>query len=400
MNNIKTQRLPLLDSFRCLAILSVLFFHFTYRYINEGVYPYKDFFGSMFRYGGNGVNFFFIISGFVISFTLENTASKTDFFKNRFIRLFPPMLLCSLITFSFFLLFDKNNVIPEAHSTGNFLLSLTFVPPYIWGKLLHLPLNWLNGSYWSLWVEIQFYVVACLFFFSNRQRYFYNMILTAVILSGLSLMALVIYYPGSHIGNISMHTKGELKFWVHDVFSLGYKMHYFAAGICFFRLYSRQPVSGWFTRALVAAVVVLCFVNCRSVADVVIHIAMLLLFWVLVYKPAIAGWLQHPWLLRIGVLSYTIYLIHESIGVFLLKQYGALLGAWSPAEPFILLGVYILFAELSYRLYEMPVIRVLKKRLFESKVHPAPAEAVQTHTADSTGVAADPIAIAQTATVI
>ncbi len=361
----KNQRLPLLDAFRCLAILFVMFYHYTSRYINEDMYPYKDFYGSLFKYGRLGVSFFFIISGFVISFTLENTKGRAAFFKSRFIRLFPPMLLCSVITFCFFLLFDTAHIFPEPHSTGNFLLSLTFVPPYILGRFLHQPLDWLNGSYWSLWVEVQFYVVSCLFFFKNQQKYFINMLLFAAIVASVSLISLIIYYPGTHFGNLSVQTKSAISFWVHDVFSLSSKIQYFAVGIWFFRLYTGDKIQNRFTRWLIVIACLFCLITCRSVTEVALHLLMGLLFWSMIYKPKLSAFLLHPLLVRIGVLSYSIYLIHESIGIFILKQYSGLMGRWSAAAPFVLLLLIVLFAEASYRLYEKPVMRLLKKLLFK-----------------------------------
>src|SRR4051812_27279825 len=86
------KRIVLLDSFRCIAILLVVFYHFTYRWTSPhatiNLYPYKNWYGNISEYGLLGVSFFFIISGFVISFTLESTDSISAFYKNRFIRLF------------------------------------------------------------------------------------------------------------------------------------------------------------------------------------------------------------------------------------------------------------------------------------------------------------------------
>src|SRR5258708_38866163 len=95
------RRIEILDSFRFLAIISVMFYHYSYRWTPpaspDNLYPYGDFYGSCFRFGSTGVLFFFIISGFVISYTLENTTGFGSFMKNRFIRLFPPMLLWSIV---------------------------------------------------------------------------------------------------------------------------------------------------------------------------------------------------------------------------------------------------------------------------------------------------------------
>jgi peptidoglycan/LPS O-acetylase OafA/YrhL len=57
-----SRRIDLLDSFRFLAILSVLLYHFTIEWKDQT--PYGNYFGSLFKYGYLGVEFFFVISDF------------------------------------------------------------------------------------------------------------------------------------------------------------------------------------------------------------------------------------------------------------------------------------------------------------------------------------------------
>ena len=106
-------RIELLDGFRFLAILSVLFYHYTVKWAS--VLPYGKFFGGVFSYGFLGVHFFFIISGFVIHYTLESTANAFSFFRNRFARLAPAMLLCSVVSFLVMRLLDDRLLFPNGH---------------------------------------------------------------------------------------------------------------------------------------------------------------------------------------------------------------------------------------------------------------------------------------------
>ena len=126
------KRIAILDGFRALAILSVLFYHFFSRWtppINKtSLYPYSNGY-NYFQYGYLGVNFFFIISGFVIFFTLENTVNFTSFWKKRSIRLLPPIITATLITFILFILFDHLNIFPSSHEVKNFIPSITFISP-------------------------------------------------------------------------------------------------------------------------------------------------------------------------------------------------------------------------------------------------------------------------------
>jgi peptidoglycan/LPS O-acetylase OafA/YrhL len=140
----KKHRIELLDSFRFIAILCVLLFHFTNQLTTQ--YPYGNFFLRIFSYGYLGVQFFFMISGFVISYTLENTANLRSFYRNRFTRLFPPMLLCSLITFITVRFLDDHYLFGSAHEMKNLVPGLTFINPTLWTLVTNVNFHWVNGS--------------------------------------------------------------------------------------------------------------------------------------------------------------------------------------------------------------------------------------------------------------
>ncbi|HXP49743.1 MAG TPA: acyltransferase family protein, partial [Bacteroidia bacterium] len=84
---IKENRIDILDSFRFIAVVSVMLFHYYARWTPPGYYanyyPYGNAGASYFQYGLLGVNFFFIISGFVILYTLEKSASYSGFLLKR-----------------------------------------------------------------------------------------------------------------------------------------------------------------------------------------------------------------------------------------------------------------------------------------------------------------------------
>lgn len=119
-----TGRIKILDGFWAIAILAVVFYHYFYRW-NDPVQPY--FGADFFHYGFRGVPFFFIISGFVICYTLEGTDNKITFWKKRFIWLFPSMLIASVITFVFLKLFDTTHTFDESNHFRNLITSITFL---------------------------------------------------------------------------------------------------------------------------------------------------------------------------------------------------------------------------------------------------------------------------------
>ncbi|MEZ9835260.1 acyltransferase family protein, partial [Vibrio breoganii] len=86
-----------LDALRGLSILFVILYHTYARWPEHlpAIEVTKEF--VFFKYGYLGVNVFFMISGFVIFLSLDKSKSFIDFLKKRWSRLFPAMLISSVI---------------------------------------------------------------------------------------------------------------------------------------------------------------------------------------------------------------------------------------------------------------------------------------------------------------
>src|SRR5258708_28703021 len=73
-----------IDVLRGIAALVVVVFHYSGHCVRYfGDFPFY------FTYGRHGVDLFFIVSGFVIYFTLEKSRNWRDFAFSRFSRLYP-----------------------------------------------------------------------------------------------------------------------------------------------------------------------------------------------------------------------------------------------------------------------------------------------------------------------
>src|SRR5579864_8086350 len=93
------QRIESLDSLRGLAVLMVLFFHYTCRF-QPAYYGYPSRPAIALPFGNLGVQLFFVISGFVITMTLVRCESQFEFLWKRFARLYPAYWFAVTLTFS------------------------------------------------------------------------------------------------------------------------------------------------------------------------------------------------------------------------------------------------------------------------------------------------------------
>jgi peptidoglycan/LPS O-acetylase OafA/YrhL len=165
-----------LDILRFGAALAVLFFHFAFRGASaDGLSPLLyDPLDDIAKYGYLGVDLFFMISGFVIMLSAQS-GSVLSFTIGRIARLYPAFWLCCSVTFAAVLLSDTV-LFPDTLRVWFWNMTMRpglFSAPY------------LDGSYWSLAVELKFYIlVACIIAIGQvaRMEYFiFGWLVAAVI---------------------------------------------------------------------------------------------------------------------------------------------------------------------------------------------------------------------------
>ena len=158
-------RIGYLDGLRGLAILSVMAWHYTAP-VYAAAFPYGTAYAWIpaLDHGWVGVDLFFLISGYVILLTLERCSGFAEFIARRWLRLFPAMLIGSLLVFGASQLIGAN--MPHGRADPvNLLPGLTFLSPPFWEMILQRPVGELDGVYWTLYVEMGFYVVFGLLYF-------------------------------------------------------------------------------------------------------------------------------------------------------------------------------------------------------------------------------------------
>lgn len=167
------QYYPALDGLRGLAILLVIIYH------NFGFINY-------FFFGWLGVDLFFVLSGFLITAILLNTAGQPDFLKNfytrRFLRIFPLYYLALLLFI--YLIPALTHAFPADYYRDNQLWMWTYLQNWLY---IFKPAGETTGLHhlWSLAVEEQFYLLWPLIILllkkPGRLLIFISLVLLAVI---------------------------------------------------------------------------------------------------------------------------------------------------------------------------------------------------------------------------
>jgi peptidoglycan/LPS O-acetylase OafA/YrhL len=142
------------DLIRLMAAFQVLFWHGAeHLKVFDKVYYFLV---VLFQFPG--VPIFFTISGFLISYSLErNNFNLKKYFKNRALRIFPALWLCTIITA--FLLIGLSQVTSIKDFFTWFFAQITFFQFYVSPSLKSWGVGHPNGSLWSIAVELQFYLI-------------------------------------------------------------------------------------------------------------------------------------------------------------------------------------------------------------------------------------------------
>lgn len=330
VHNSDMNRLKELDGLRAIAILGVIAVHYAARF--PGYYSYANDTISVFEYGYLGVHLFFIISGFVIALTLENSSSATEFAVRRFSRLAPPMVICSLITFGFLVLVKNDFTDLRRANLVDFVPSWSFTAPGIW-EWLDPKVKYVDGVYWSLFYEVRFYFWSALIFFAlGRERFAAKFVaFSAVTWAACQLV-------------------GTVSSTAHIVFSAIFIPDYialFCAGVLFHHLYE-LPKSVWPIPALVICLLVA--ITAEPLLPVAATLgAFFAAFFLLVYRREWLSPLRSKSLGWIGLVSYSLYLLHQNIGVGLINEIGAVGGY---AVPVVVAVAMVALASMVYLLVE------------------------------------------------
>jgi len=345
-------RLGELDLLRFLAALAVVVFHYMAASKSLwGVQPTRIFpsVAPLSVLGILGVELFFVISGFVILMSVMGRTAG-EFAVSRVTRLFPAYWFSVLAIFLLYTLTDVQGFRPNLSPT-DYVVNLTMLQQ-------GLGVGHASGVYWSLWVELRFYVMMAVF-----------------ALIGITVRRVLIFMAAwlmaaAYVGNLDAPAL--------EMILLPHHAPYFVAGMGFYLIY--RYGSSLITWALVAGAYVFALREATErvagrvkmvgakdfpAPEWAVMLAVTVIFGVVALVALHRlGWLRWRGLVTLGALTYPLYLLHQTVSAVLIPAFEERINAWLVVG--MTVGVSLILSYLVWRFIEKPAQRLLKPRLTAS----------------------------------
>ena len=346
-----------LDGLRSIAALSVVCYHIALRIPDKSSFDYyiKKIISFSGTTGELGVIFFFILSGFIISYLLFNEKEvngKINIFKfyiRRSLRIWPLYYFTLIIGFVIYPLYD-----PEVTINASPIYFSLFLANF--DQIYHGdPGIAILGVHWSLAVEEQFYLLWPLIFLFKKKKIKLILIVTSVVLSGL------FYYKYSSnliIGYFHFFSCIRyLGFGAIIAFISYYKMNWI--------VWMFSKLSKLTTFAIYATCISILFFHVQLSPNVIFNYLLELLpfaFFSFVILDqnfndrSFFKMRNFRLLTQMGKISYSIYLTHM-IAIYLVNQLFLWHGDFFLLKSIITIILTIMISFLSYKFIEAPFIK-------------------------------------------
>ena len=334
----KPVRFHLIDGLRGIAAVSVLIYHL---WVNAGLRrPLSvwcpSWLDHFFALCHHGIEIFFVLSGFVIAYSVRDLKislhTATNFALRRQLRLDPPYWLCTLLTLiPIALASHKNPGLVIVPSVGAFFANLFYLQ-----GILGLP--FIVRPSWTLCLEIQFYLVFIAAVWLAQRFRNEKIAATGVFLASVcvSLVWCVRYPP----------TPWFIGSW-----------YLFAIGVWVYWTFAGRMQGVWLFAVVLATLCLSLFVT-PNVSFVGACTALLLFH--AGRRDHLHDWLSAPIFRYFGAISYSLYLVHFDL-VSLVARAGMRLTGDSPRGAVVwfslAIGLSVFAAHLLHHFIEKPAMR-------------------------------------------
>lgn len=301
------ERIDFLDGLRGIAILLVVLYH-TYSNAWKDLVPFfaPSFEFPLVKFGDLGVPLFFLISGFVITMSLERCQSFSEFILKRWLRLFPAMLIATiliLLTANLFSFRPLGEVRLISAVSG-----LTFISSTFFDWIFNKDQGMLEGGFWSLFVEVKFYIVAGLIYFKFGQKKMIH-----------ALLAMFFCYTVFDV--LKTQFNQELLANLYTILNwLDFKYcGWFASGALFYRFFMYKHKASFAIALFVALLSARNWGGLMS-STMVAFVVIIGIFACSMFSRHLQGMLSNKLLTFFGYISYPLYLIHENATISMIVQ--------------------------------------------------------------------------------
>lgn len=359
-----------LDALRGVAAIMVVCFHLFEAHSKGELY-------QIINHGYLAVDFFFVLSGFVIGYAYDDRWGKMgvgEFFKRRLIRL-QPLVIIGMIVGAICFYYQDGVLWPLIHTVPVWRMLLVMVIGF---TLIPVPVSmdirgWaemhpLNGPGWSLFFEYVANIMYGLFIrkFSNKA------LSVLVFIAACALIELAVDSPkGDVIGGWSIDSI-QLRIGFTRL------MYPFFAGLLLSRVGKPVHIKHAFILCSLLLILVLAIPRIGGEKHLWMNglydsLTIIFIFPLIVFMGA-SGQLTGKYLTGftnfLGKVSYPIYITHYPI-IYLYTAWVAdtkisVMDAWPKA--LVALGVIILLGYLSLKLFDEPVRKWLTNRVLPRQI--------------------------------
>jgi len=334
------------DLLRLLFASTVFLYHVSALSQHPDLQILKDIFRADIALNG-----FFIISGFLVFMSFENSKTVAVYFEKRLRRIYPAyfgiIFLCAtlgyLLSTDSFAEYYLSNKLVKYFIVNAFFLN--FIEPGLPGVFAHNHLAAINGSLWTIRNEIMCYMLVPLVAYFLRR---YNRITVFVFIYICAYLAYALLLIYSHAVSNSLIAKLYYIPWHFLCFISGAVLYYS------FELFKSKSLLFLILALLIytgGSFLNITFLKPISLAVIVVSAAS---FW-----PYLGNFV------KFGDLSYGIYIIHFPIVQILISShifnYSPLLGL------FIAITAVFLLSTISWHLLERPFLKRSSHYIVASK---------------------------------
>tara|TARA_B100000989_G_scaffold296485_1_gene279823 strand:- start:276 stop:1298 length:1023 start_codon:yes stop_codon:yes gene_type:complete len=318
------ERIVNIDILRGVAIIFIVLYHYTAHYSPDYLFRSDNWTSDVTKHLWVGVDIFFILSGYCIAMTIFQSQNYIEFLMRRFARIYPAYVFCGLTTLIFYSFFDLPGREVDWYTGFMNLIFANFVPG--------LNFKYIDGVYWMLIVELKFYIFFGIiyFFFKDLNKSIISWVIFSIFLN------IIILFDDNIVGTIT---------------SISPHANWFLVGLMIFSLKEKRLFMYFLTILFVISNII---VNERFTGYELPFILIVFLIW-LVLKLKLNFRLSL--ISKIGLISFSWYLLHNSIGIIMIREINKL-----GAENFSVIIAIIstlLMAIFSFKFIELPMKKIV-----------------------------------------